>query len=200
MSDYNISDLIDFLSRMPGVGSRLARKMVISMMKDKERLMVNFANIINDVSAKIQICSECRNIDIRNPCGICQLRQSPEQICIVGDIDDLWNIEKANVFSGIYYVLGGYLSTTSSVMPGDLKLENLCEVIKKRNIQEVIFALGSTVAAQTTYFFALDEIEKFIKSQGLNTKITSLAFGIPMGIEIDYLDENTISEAMRGRK
>lgn len=200
MSINSIENLIDFISRLPSVGSRSAKNIVIEMLKDKQRLMIGFANLLQNTALNVKECSKCRNFDITDPCCICSQREKEKQICIVSEIKDLWNIEKSNCYKGLYYVLGGYLSTASSITPSDLQLQKLCQRIVEINAEEVIFALGSTMQAQTTYYYVLDEIEKFIKHQNLSTKITSLSFGIPMGSEIDYLDEGTINQAIVGRK
>lgn len=200
MNNYKLTDLIDFVTYLPGVGSRAARKIAIAMIKNKTRLMDGFVSILNDISKSIQECSICKNFDICNPCGICSSRQNVKQICIVADIDDLWNIEKSAAYHGLYYVLGGYLSTTNATLPSDLAIDKLFKMIENIKPEEIIFALGSTIQAQTTYYYVIEGLENFLKTQNLTTKITSLAFGIPMGSEIDYIDEVTISEAIRSRK
>jgi len=199
MQNYQISDLIDFISRMPSVGPRSAKKIAISMIKDRKNMMNGFANLLINLSSSIKECTQCRNFDITEICHICTNRKNANQLCIVADIDDLWNVEKSDAFSGIYYVLGGYLSATTSTLPQNLELNRLCNIIQEKSIQEVIFALGSTISAQTTYYYVYEEVEKFIKSNNISVKLTSLAFGIPMGSEIDYLDEGTILQSFRSR-
>ncbi len=197
---YTLADLIDFISHLPSVGPRTARKIALSMIKNKSRLMDGFVAIINDISSSIKQCEICKNFDIVSPCAICEHRSNATQICIVSDVDDLWNIEKSNAYHGLYYVLGGYLSTSNAITPEDLQIPKLCNMISRVKPNEIIFALGSTIAAQTTYYYVLEEIESFITAQNMQVKITSLAFGIPMGSEIDYIDEGTISEAIKSRR
>ncbi|QED23547.1 recombination mediator RecR [Candidatus Deianiraea vastatrix] len=197
--NYTITDLIDFIGKLPSVGPRSAKKIAISMIKDKKNMMNGFANILTNLSASIKQCSKCRNFDTLEVCSICVSRKNSNQLCIVSDVDDLWNIEKSEAYGGLYYILGGYLSASTSTLPEDLGIFQLCQIIKESQISEVIFALGSTISAQTTYYYVLDELEKFVKSENLAIKFTSLAFGIPMGSEIDYLDEGTIAQSFRSR-
>lgn len=199
MSGYSIQDLIDFISRLPNVGQRVAKKVAIAMLKDKKKSMIGFANMLKDLSESVCECEICRNLDTNPVCSICKSRQNSDTICVVTNIDDLWNIEKSEAYFGLYFVLGGHLSTTSAILPKDLGVEKLCEMILLKKTKEVIFALGSTMSSQTTYYYVLDELERFAKDRNIEVKFTSLAFGIPMGSDIDYLDEGTLAQGFRSR-
>jgi recombination protein RecR len=199
MSEYQIQDLIDFISRLPTVGSRSAKKIGIAMLKDRKNSMIKFANLLTNLAEKVKECEICRNIDTSEICSICQSRKNVDQICVVANIEDLWNVEKSGAYNGLYFTLWGLLSATTSTLPKNLGIDKLCNMIAAKKPKEIIFALGSTMASQTTYYFVLEELEKFALSIGLEVKFTSLAFGIPMGSEIDYLDEGTLIQSFKTR-
>ena len=190
-----IDRLIQILARLPGLGPRSARRAVLHMIKKRDSLMAPLAAAITDVAAKVHVCATCGNLDTAEPCAICtDRRRNPAIICIVEEVADLWALERAGSYSGLYHVLGGVLSALDGVMPEDLNIASLIERAKDEAVTEVILATNATVDGQTTAHY----ITERLKDAGV--EVTALAHGVPVGGELDYLDDGTLTAAMRARK
>ncbi len=190
-----IEQLVDLMARLPGLGPRSARRAVLQMIKKRGQLLEPLAKSIAEVSATARECMACGNISGLETCAICNdpARQNGE-MCIVEDVSDLWAMERTSLFKGTYHVLGGVLSALDGVGPDALRIPRLVERVHQHNISEVILALNATIDGQTTAHYIVDQIE------GSNVRITSLAQGVPIGGELDYLDDGTISAALKARK
>lgn len=182
------------MSRLPGLGPRSARRAVLHLIKKRGQLMQPLAEAMAHVGATARECVNCGNIGTSDICEICaDDRRATGEICVVEDVADLWAMERAGVFKGRYHVLGGSLSALDGVGPDDLRIPNLVGRIATEEIREVILALNVTVDGQTTAHYIADEI-------GERVTVTSLAQGVPIGGELDYLDDGTIGAALRARK
>lgn len=188
-----IGTLIDLLARLPGLGPRSARRAVLALLKKREGLMVPLAQSMAQVALAIRDCTTCGNIGTSDPCPICAnpARETGE-ICVVEDVADLWAMERGGVFKGRYHVLGGTLSALDNVTPEALRIPHLVE--RARGAGEVILALNATIDGQTTAHY----IAEALAPTGVT--VTSLAQGVPIGGELDYLDDGTIGAALRARK
>lgn len=194
-SQNEIDSLILLLAKIPGFGRRSARRAVLHMINKKESLMKPIADLLTEVYEKVKKCDLCGNITTNDSCSIClNEKRDKTKICIVSDVSDLWAMERANTFTGRFYVLGGLLSALDGITPEILKIPFLVERIKSEGIKEVILALSATISGQTTAHYIADQINIY------DVEITSLAHGVPIGGELDYLDEGTITVALKGRK
>ena len=194
MHDNDIEKLIYLLSKLPGFGKRSARRAVLHLIKNKESLMIPLANAISDAAKSITICSECGNIDSLNPCKICtDPKRSDSNICVIEDVSDLWAIERSNIFRGRYHVLGGTLSAIDGRGPQDLNIEKLIQKSSNNNITEIILATNATVEGQTTAHYITQRLKH------LEIQISQIAHGIPMGGELEYLDDGTLAAALKAR-
>ena len=195
MESEEIKILIKLMSRIPGLGPRSARRSVLNLIKKPEKLMLPLANALIQVSENINLCSICGNIDSNKICGICKdVKRDVTTICVVEDISDLWALERSSNFKGRYHILGGVLSAIDGVNPEDLRIKELLENISTNKVKEVILATSATIAGQTTSFYITDLLE------GKDIVVSKLAQGIPMGGELDYLDDGTIGAALDSRK
>src|SRR5438874_4845312 len=189
-----IERLIQLLARLPGLGPRSARRAALHLIKKREQLMSPLAAAIQTAIDKIQVCRTCGNIDTQNPCTVCtDPRRDPAVIVVVADVADLWALERAGAINARYHVLGGTLSPLDGVGPQDLSIEPLIVRAHEEAVTEVILALNATVDGQTTAHYITDLL------QGANVKVTRLAHGVPVGGELDYLDEGTLAAAIRQR-
>ena len=189
-----IERLIQLLARLPGLGPRSARRVALHLIKKREGLMAPLAAALTDALGKIVECRVCGNVDVRDPCSICtDATRDPLVLVVVADVSDLWALERAQVLNARYHVLGGVLSPLDGVGPEDLNLAALVDRVHKDGVAEVILALGATVDGQTTAHYLTDLL------RDLPVKVTRLAQGVPMGGELDYLDEGTLSAAIRAR-
>lgn len=194
MANSDITDLIEVFSTLPGVGKRSAARFVLSLLK-KQSNIENFIKSLDRVKNNVSKCHICNNLDNINPCSICSdPKRSTNILCIVEDIEDLWAIERSKVFNGKYHILGGVLSAVKGIAPDDLNLANLSDRISTENIEEVIIATNPTLDGQTTALFVTDIIKDKVK------KISRLAHGIPLGSELDYIDEATLDAAFAARQ
>lgn len=191
-----IDSLIHLFSKFPGLGPRSARRMVLHLIKHKHQLLEPLMLALEKFSVTIQICQECGNIDSQNPCSICiqPERRLSDQICVVEDVADLWAIERSHIFKGRYHVLGGTLSAIDGRGPDDLNIEQLVVKATGNTIREVILATNATVEGQTTAYYIAERLKEN------NVTISRLAHGIPMGGELDYLDDGTLGAALVARK
>ena len=195
MDNNEINSLISLMAKIPGLGPRSARRGVLSLIKNPDKLMLPLANKLIEAAKTIRICQLCGNLDTSDICKIC-LDDSRDKtiICVVEDISDLWALERTSSYKGLYHVLGGVLSAIDGVNPEDLNIKKLIKNIKSNNIKEVILATSATLAWQTTSFYISDLLEE------IDITISRLAQGIPIGGELDYLDEGTIGAALNSRK
>ncbi len=195
MSPNPIEQLIKRLSRLPGLGPRSARRAALHLINHRDGQMLPLAEDMLTVAHAIRRCTECGNLDMTSRCGICQDNsRDQKRLCIVEDVADLWAMERAAVFGGRYHVLGGVLSAIDGVGPDTLRVDYLVERTKTEQIEEVILALSATVDGQATAHYIAD------KMTGLNARITRLAHGVPVGGELDYLDDGTLAQAMKARQ
>lgn len=194
MQNQNLDKLIATIAKLPGLGPRSARRIVLHLIKNSANIMLPLAELIKTVSEEIITCEICGNIDTSSPCSICaDNRRDNETICVVENISDLWALEKANLFKGKYHVLGGTLSALDGRTPESLNIDSLRNRIANSNIKEVIIATSTTLEGQTTGHYIVDLIAIF------NVKATRLAYGIPIGADLDYMDEGTLSMALKMR-
>ncbi|MGB0504869.1 MAG: recombination mediator RecR [Pikeienuella sp.] len=190
-----IERLIDLMARLPGLGPRSARRAALQLVKKREKVLIPLAQAMAEVAEKARVCIECGNIDTDDVCSICRDPKRDETvICVVEDVADLWAMERASVFRGRYHVLGGVLSALEGVGPDDLRMPRLADRAVNPMVTEVVLALGATIDGQTTAHYIADQLS------GASVEVTSLAQGVPVGGELDYLDDGTISAALRARK
>ena len=189
-----IETLIATMARLPGLGPRSARRIVLHLIRKRAGQMAQLAGLMANVAENARECLVCGNITQADICPICEdpARASGE-ICVVTDVADLWALERGRAFRGRYHVLGGSLSALDEIGPEDLRIPQLIARISDENISEVILALSATVEGQTTAHYITDQLA------GLDVKITRLAHGVPVGGELDYLDEGTLTAALRAR-
>jgi recombination protein RecR len=189
-----MENLIHLFAKLPGLGPRSARRIVLHLLRQKEKLMLPLAESLRDTAENIRVCSECGNLDLMSPCAICSDDGREEKIiCIVEHVADLWAMERSHCFKGRYHVLGGTLSALDGIRPEDLRISELVKRSQKPEIQEIILALNATVDGQTTAHYIMQNLRR----EGL--KITRLAQGVPMGGELDYLDDGTLATALQAR-
>src|SRR5437588_4042041 len=189
-----IERLIQLLARLPGLGPRSARRAALHLIKKREALMTPLTSALQVAIDKIEVCKTCGNIDTQNPCTVCtDLRRDPAIIIVVEDVADLWALERAHAVSARYHVLGGTLSALDGVGPQDLAIDALISRAHDAAVTEIILALNATVDGQTTAHYITDLLH------GADVKVTRLAHGVPVGGELDYLDEGTLAAAIRQR-
>ncbi len=194
MAENDIDRLIQLLAKLPGLGPRSARRAVLHLMKKRDSLMVPLSRVLDDAIASIVTCSTCGNLDTRDPCGICaDHRRSDGLICVVEDVADLWALERSPAFAGRFHVLGGCLSALDGVGPEDLNITRLIARARSETVTEVILATDATVDGQTTAHYLAERLAD------CNVRISGLAHGVPVGGELDYLDEGTLSAALKAR-
>jgi recombination protein RecR len=195
MAGGEIERLIQLLSRLPGLGPRSARRAVLHLLKRREALMLPIADSLHAVAASILPCRVCGNLDTADPCALCiDPRRDGGLICVVEDVADLWAIERTASFAGRYHVLGGILSALDGVRPEDLNIARLVERCASGEVREAILAMNATVDGQSTAHYLTDRLA------GLPVKISRLAHGVPIGGELDYLDEGTLAAALKARR
>lgn len=195
MAGPEIERLIQLLARLPGLGPRSARRAVLHLLKKKDALMLPLAATLKEVGDSVHACSTCGNLDSRDPCGICtDPRRDEALLCVVESVADLWALERASVFRGRYHVLGGTLSALDGVGPSDLNVDGLIARVQSSQVKEVIIATNATVEGQTTAHYITDRLN------GLNVQVSRLAHGVPVGGELDYLDDGTLGAALKARR
>ena len=187
-----IEQLIQLLARLPGLGPRSARRAVLHLIKKKDQLMIPLSTALERAVDTVKICEVCGNVDTRSPCGICSdPRRSSGILIVVEDVSDLWALERAGVGAVKYHVLGGVLSPLDGVGPDDLSIDALLR--RAPEFSEIVLAVNATVEGQTTAHYITDRLA------GAAVKVTRLAHGVPVGGELDYLDEGTLSQALKAR-
>lgn len=189
-----LENLIRKLGRLPGLGPRSARRAVLFLLKNRDRLMLPLANDMNDVARNIRACVDCGNLDITDRCSICSdPRRDHSRICVVEDVGDLWAMERASVYRGLYHILGGTLSAIDGRGPDDLLIDRLLIRAGDDRVDEVILALSATVDGQTTAHYIGERLA------ATAVDVTRLARGMPVGGELDYLDDGTLAQALQAR-
>ena len=195
MSDSDIDTLIQLLAKLPGLGPRSARRAALHLIKRRESLMEPLAKAMTDAAGSIRLCSTCGNIDTADPCAICSDgRRDPGTICVVEEVADLWALERTASFKGRYHVLGGTLSALDGVGPEDLRIGQLVSRARAEEVTEIILATNATVDGQTTAHYITDQLA------GAGVTVSALAHGVPVGGELDYLDDGTLMAALRARR
>jgi recombination protein RecR len=190
-----VERLIQLLGRLPGLGPRSARRAALHLIKNREKLMQPLGAALQDVLEKVSECEVCGNVDVVNPCTVCSdPRRDRSLVCVVEEVADLWALERAAAISGVYHVLGGTLSAIEGVRPEDLRISELVERVAAGEVREVMVAVNATVDGQTTAHFIMDQLE------GMGVNVTRLAHGVPVGGELDYLDEGTLAAAVKARR
>ena len=194
-NNQDIDILIALMAKLPGLGPRSARRAVLHLIKKRDILLSPLSDAIYNVAQTARECLSCGNIDTKDICEICiNSKRGHGQICVVEDVSDLWAMERSNVFKGRYHVLGGNLSALDGIGPDELRIPHLVKRVKGENINEIILALNATVDGQTTAHYIADQLDE------MDVAVTSLAQGVPIGGELDYLDDGTISAALNARK
>ncbi|MEX6508773.1 recombination mediator RecR [Jiella sp. M17.18] len=189
-----IERLIQLLAKLPGLGPRSARRAALHLVKRREQLLAPLSAAMGEALDKVQVCSTCGNIDTRDPCTICcDHARDQATVVVVEDVSDLWALERAKALNAAYHVLGGVLSPLEGVGPEDLTIRQLVDRIHAGTVKELVLAVNATVEGQTTAHYIMDQLD------GLDVKVTRLAHGVPVGGELDYLDEGTLAAAMRSR-
>jgi len=195
MSGPEIQRMINALSRLPGLGPRSGRRAALHLLKKKEQLLLPLIDALQTAVDSIKICQVCFSLDTSDPCTICQdPKRDEKQLCVVEDVADLWALERAHVFRGHYHILGGVLSAIDGMGPQQLTFDALMKRIQGGNIKEIILALNATVDGQTTVHYLIDRLKPF------DIKLSTLAHGVPVGGELDYLDDGTLSTAFSARR
>jgi len=195
MAGPEIERLIQLLARLPGLGPRSARRAVLHLLKKKDALLLPLAATLREVGESVHACSTCGNLDSRDPCAICtDPRRDEALLCVVESVADLWALERAGVFRGRYHVLGGTLSALDGVGPSDLNVDGLIGRVQFGRIKEVIIATNATVEGQTTAHYITDRLAP------QNVQVSRLAHGVPVGGELDYLDDGTLGAALKARR
>ncbi len=195
MAGKEIEKLIKAVAKLPALGTRSARRIVLQLLKKRDAQLLPLIEALQDVADNIKTCPVCGNFDTEEPCSICSSSSRDNKtLCIVQDVADLWAMERVGFYKGKYHVLGGILSALEGVTPEDLNLNNLASRIADEHIEEVILALPATVDGQITTHYLLSRLKD------MPVKVTTLAQGIPVGAELDYMDDGTIQLALSSRK
>jgi recombination protein RecR len=194
-SGPEIEKLIQLLAKLPGLGPRSARRAVLHLVKNRDKLLTPLAAALVEAEDKVVECSVCGNVDTIDPCTICtDFRRDKSTLCVVEEVGDLWALERAGAWNGQYHVLGGTLSALGGVRPEDLDIDSLVNRCAEGHIKEVVLANNATVEGQTTAHYITERLKK------LGVATSRLAHGVPVGGELDYLDEGTLTQAMRARR
>jgi recombination protein RecR len=192
---HEIETLIALLAKLPGLGPRSARRAALTLIKKREALLAPLAEALTAAAENVRVCGRCGNVDTVDPCGLCRdPKRDGTRLCVVEEVGDLWAIERAGVFKGRYHVLGGTLSALDGVGPDDLSIPRLIARVAEGGIEEVVLAMNATVDGQATAHYLADRLQQF------PVKVSRLAYGVPIGGELDYLDEGTLDAAFRARK
>ncbi|MGE0660637.1 MAG: recombination mediator RecR [Reyranellaceae bacterium] len=195
MTGPEIDRLIQLLARLPGLGPRSARRAALHLLKRRDVLLQPLAAAMEEAAEKVRPCSQCGNLDTVDPCAICaDPRRDPSILCVVEEVGDLWALERARIFAGRYHVLGGTLSALDGVGPEDLNIGPLLARAANEAVREVVIATNATTDGQTTAHYLTDRLA------GCNVAVTRLAHGVPVGGELDYLDDGTLAAALKARR
>jgi recombination protein RecR len=195
MASQEIEALTGALARLPGLGPRSARRAVLWLLKRRETALEQLVAALDAVQQRLVECATCGNVDTSNPCGVCaDQRRDARSLCVVEDVADLWALDRGRLFPGRYHVLGGRLSALDGIRPEDLTIDRLIERVAAGGIDEVVLAMNATLEGQTTAHYLAERLESY------PIRITQLAHGLPVGGELDYLDEGTLAQAIRARR
>ncbi|UYY59122.1 recombination mediator RecR [Sphingomonas sp. S2-65] len=195
MASPEIEALTQALSRLPGLGPRSARRAVLHLLKKRETALDPLLAALGAVSQRLSTCGICGNVDTLDPCAICaDPRRDARALCVVEEVADLWALDRARLFPGKFHVLGGRLSALEGVRPEDLRIDSLVRRVADGGVDEVVLAMNATLDGQTTAHYVAERLEAF------PVRITQLAHGLPVGGELDYLDEGTLAQALRARR
>lgn len=194
MASTDLDQLTQMMARLPGLGPRSARRAVLQLVKRRETLLEPLIGALSRVHANLATCGVCGNVDTRNPCAICaDPRRDPTQLCVVAEVADLWALDRARLFPGRYHVLGGTLSALDGVRPEDLHVDSLIDRARD-GVEEIVLAMNATLDGQTTAHYVAERLAP------TGVRVTQLAHGVPVGGELDYLDEGTLAQALRLRR
>ncbi len=195
MAAPEIEELVSALARLPGLGPRSARRAVLQMLRKRDALLRPIAAALERVSERLATCSTCGNLDTLDPCSVCRdPRRDAASLCVVEEVADLWALDRGRLFPGRFHVLGGRLSALDGVRPEDLSVARLIERVAAGGIEEVVLATNATLEGQTTAHFLAERLSEY------PVRISQLAHGLPVGGELDYLDEGTLAQALRARR
>jgi len=195
MSGSEIQRLIQYLGKLPGLGPRSGRRLALHLLKKREQVMRPLIDALVTAESMIKTCQTCFSLDTHDPCTLCtDARRDKTVLCVVQDVADLWALERSNVFRGQYHVLGGVLSAIDGMGPNQLSIEPLFDRIRASGVKEVVLALNATIDGQTTIHYLIDRLEP------LGVTLSTLAHGVPVGGELDYLDDGTLSTAFTARR
>ena len=195
MASQEIEALASALARLPGLGPRSARRAVLHLLKRRESALEPLLAALNSVSSSLATCSACGNVDTSDPCSMCRdPRRDDRLLCVVEEVADLWALDRSRLFPGRYHILGGRLSALEGIRPEDLGIDRLVARVAAGGIDEVVLAMNATLEGQTTAHYLAERLEKF------PIRLTQLAHGLPVGGELDYLDEGTLAQALRARR
>ena len=195
MASPEIEALTQALARLPGLGPRSARRAVLHLLKKRDAALGPLREALTAVDERLQNCTVCGNVDTTNPCGICaDPRRDQRALCVVEEVADLWALDRSRLFPGRFHVLGGRLSALEGIRPEDLSIDSLVRRIEAGGVDEVVLAMNATLEGQTTAHYIAKRIERF------PIRVTQLAHGLPVGGELDYLDEGTLAQALRARR
>jgi len=195
MASPEIEALTQALARLPGLGPRSARRAVLHLLKKRDAALGPLREALTAVDERLQNCTVCGNVDTTNPCGICaDPRRDQRALCVVEEVADLWALDRSRLFPGRFHVLGGRLSALEGIRPEDLSIDSLVRRIEAGGVDEVVLAMNATLEGQTTAHYIAERIERF------PIRVTQLAHGLPVGGELDYLDEGTLAQALRARR
>ena len=195
MASTEIDALTQQLARLPGLGPRSARRAVLHLLKRRETALGPLIAALQHVERTLATCGRCGNVDTADPCGVCtDPRRDPASLCVVEEVADLWALDRARLFGGRYHVLGGRLSALDGIRPEDLTIDMLIARVAGSEIEEVVLAMNATLEGQTTMHYIAERLE------ALPVRVTGLAHGVPVGGELDYLDEGTLAQALRLRR
>ena len=190
-----IERLIQLLAKLPGLGPRSARRAALHLIKRKDQLMMPLSAALDEALETVVVCTNCGNVDSCDPCTICaDMRRDRSVICVVEEVGDLWALERAAAISGQYHVIGGTLSALDGVGPDDLNIASLTERARSDDVSEILLAMNATVDGQTTAHYITDRLAD------CNVKVSRLAHGVPVGGELDYLDDGTLAAAVKARR
>lgn len=195
MASPEIEALAAALARLPGLGPRSARRAVLHLLRRRESALVPLLDALGTVNERMRTCQQCGNVDTVDPCGICaDPRRDARSLCVVEDVSDLWALDRSRLFPGRFHVLGGRLSALDGVRPEDLSIAQLVARVASGGIDEVVLAMNATLEGQTTAHYVAERLESY------PVRLTQLAHGLPVGGELDYLDEGTLAQALRARR
>jgi recombination protein RecR len=195
MASQEIEALASALARLPGLGPRSARRAVLWLIKRRESALPQLLTALEQVRERLVECHVCGNVDTTDPCGICaDPRRDQRALCVVEDVADLWALDRARLFTGRYHVLGGRLSALEGIRPEDLSIGRLLERVRAGGVDEVVLAMNATLEGQTTAHYIAERLED------MAVRVTQLAHGLPVGGELDYMDDGTLAQALRARR